>query len=196
MGGLGCSPVNSPGDRADLKHGLWRRLAVLVGALAGLIGLERLIELVLLRIGSRPIGLLWAWVSGVLGGLPQPELWAVLVAIFGLLGLRSLGFRVVRASTNRRTRSLPQGTLQSWLELLDNHGRGEYFRWRFARRVANLSDDLGLSAPAKDPKIEAFLQAGRQLRTIRPQPARAELSLEPAIVVEYLESDQDPKGAA
>jgi len=196
VGGLGCSPLNSPGDRADLKHGLWRRLAVLVCALAGLIGLERLIEFVLLRIGSRPIGLLWAWAGGVVGGLPQLELWALLVAIFGLLGLRSLGFRAARASTNRRGRSLSQGTLQSWLELLDNHHRGEYFRWRLARRVAILSDDLGLPAPAKDPRIEAFLQAGRQLRTIRPQTARAELSLEPAILVEYLESDQDLKGAA
>ncbi|MGH2621980.1 MAG: hypothetical protein ACRDHG_15640 [Anaerolineales bacterium] len=167
---------------------------VLVCALAGLIGLERLIELVVLRIGSRPIGLLWAWVSGKLGGLPQAELWAVLVAIFGWLGLRSLGFRVVRASTNRRTRSPSQGTLQSWLELLDNRSRGEYFRWRLARRVASLSDDLGLHAPANDPMIEAFLQTGRQLRTIHPQAARAELKLEPAILVEYLEGNQETRG--
>jgi len=149
-----------------------------------------------LRIGSRPLGYLWAWVSGKLGGLPQAELWAVLVAIFGLLGLRSLGFRVARASTNRRTRSASHGTLQSWLELLDNHSRGEYFRWRLARRAASLNDDLGLPAPATDPRIEAFLQAGRELRTIGPQASRAELSLEPAILVEYFERNQDPRGAA
>jgi len=149
-----------------------------------------------MQIGSRPLGLLWAWVSAVLGGLPQAELWAVLVAVFGVLGLRSLGFRVVRASSNRRTRSLSQGTLQNWLELLDNQDRGEYFRWRLARRLATLSDDLGLPAPALDPRIEAFLQAGRQLRTIRPQASRAELSLRPAILVDYLESNRDPRGAA
>jgi len=160
-----------------------------------LIGLEQLIELVVLRMGGRPLGLLWVWVSGKLGGLPQAELWAVLVALFGLLGLRSLGLRAVRASTHRRIRSSPQGTLQSWLELLDNHGRGEYFRWRLARRVASLFDDLGLPAPASDPGIEAFLQAGRRLRTIRTQTSRAELELDPVLLVEYLEANQDPWGA-
>jgi len=171
-----------------------RRLAVSILVLAGLIGLERLVEFVVLRIGSGPLGFVWAWMIGRLGGLPQAELWAALVAIFGLLGFRSLGLRAVRASTNRRTRSAPQGTLQSWLELLDNHSRGEYFRWRLARRAASLSDDLGLAAPATDPRIEAFLEAGRQLRTIRPHASRAELSLEPAILVEYFEGNRGTRG--
>ncbi len=158
-----------------------------------LVGLERIIELVVLRIGSRPLGLFWAWVRGTSGALPQAELWAILVGIFGLLGLRSLGFRAARATAIRRSRSSSPGTLQSWLELLDDRSRGEYFRWRLARRVASLSDDLGSPASA-DPRIEAFLEAGRQLRTIGLQPGRTELELEPAILVEFLEGNHDLGG--
>ena len=79
------------------------RGAITVGALAGLIALERLVELVLLRIGSRPLGQFWAWLTGTINGLPQAELWTVLVGLFGLVGLRSLALRAGRPAVDRRT---------------------------------------------------------------------------------------------
>jgi hypothetical protein len=77
---------------------------------------------------------------------------------------------------------------------MEDRSRGEYFRWRLARRVASLADELELPSATSDPRIEAFLEAGRQLRTIRPQSTRDELKLDPAILVEYLERTQGLKG--
>ncbi len=150
----------------------------------------------LLRIGSRPLGQFWAWLTGTINGLPQAELWTVLVGLFGLVGLRSLALRADRPAADRRTQFRSQGSLRGWLELLDDHTRGEYFRWRLARRIATLVDELGLPAPADDPRIKAFLAAGRQERTIRPHRTRSELSLDPAILVEYLAGSEDLNGAA
>lgn len=163
----------------------------MVGALAVLIGLERLLESGVVRFGIRPLGQVWAWISGRFGDLPQAEIWAVLVGLFGLLGLRTLAGRVARPSTELQAQSQSQGSLRGWLELMEDRTRGEYFRWRLARRVASLADELGLPAPINEPRIEAFLEAGRQLRTIRAQSTRDELKLDPAILVEYLERIQD-----
>jgi hypothetical protein len=79
---------------------------------------------------------------------------------------------------------------------MEDRTRGEYFRWRLARRVASLADELELPAPTNEPRIAAFLHAGRQLRTIRAQSTRDELKLDPAILVEYLERIQEMQGGA
>ncbi len=166
----------------------------MVGALAVLIALERLLEIGVVRFAGRPLGQVWAWVAGRAGDLPQAEVWAVLVGLFGLLGLRTLGGRADRPSAELRSMSQSQGSLQGWLDLMEDRSRGEYFRWRLARRIASLADELELAAATNDPRIGAFLEAGRQLRTIRPQSTRDELKLDPAILVEYLERAQDLKG--
>ena len=168
----------------------------MVGALTVLIALERLLEVGVERFGSRPLGQFWAWITASLADLPQAEIWAVLVGLFGLLGLRTLAGRAARPSPELRSQSQPQGSLQGWLELMEDRTRGEYFRWRLARRVASLADELELPAPTNEPRIEAFLQAGRQLRTIRAQSTRDELKLDPAILVEYLERIQEMQGGA
>jgi len=172
------------------------RAGWVVGALAVLIGLERLVEAGVVRFGIRPLGQVWAWIAGRFGVLPQAEIWAVLVGLFGLLGLRTLVGRAARPSAELRSQSHSQGSLQGWLELMENRTRGEYFRWRLARRVASLADELELPARTSEPQIVAFLQAGRQLRTIRAQLTRDELKLDPAILVEYLERTQEMQGVA
>jgi hypothetical protein len=172
------------------------RAGLVVGALGVLIGLERLLEVGVVSFGIRPLGQVWAWITGRFSDMPQAEIWAVLVGLFGLLGLRTLGGRATRPSPELRSQSQSQGSLQGWLELLEDRTRGEYFRWRLARRVASLADELELPAPTNEPGIEAFLQAGRQFRTIRAQSTRDELKLDPAILVEYLERTQDVKGSA
>jgi hypothetical protein len=170
------------------------RGGLVVGALAVLIALERLLEVGVERFGSRPLGQVWAWIAERSGDLPQAEIWAVLVGLFALLGLRTLGGRADRPSAGLRSPSQSQGSLQGWLELMEDRSRGEYFRWRLARRVASLADELELPPATDDPRIEVFLAAGRQLRTIRPQSTRDELKLDPAILVEYLERTQGLKG--
>jgi hypothetical protein len=172
------------------------RAGLVVGALAVLIGLERLLEVGVVRFGSRPLGQVWAWITASLDDLPQVEIWAVLIGLFGLLGLRTLAGRAARPSAELRSQSQSQGSLQGWRELMEDRTRGEYFRWRLARRVALLADELELPAPTNEPRIEAFLQAGRQLRTIRAQSTRDELKLDPAILVEYLERFQEMQGGA
>jgi hypothetical protein len=172
------------------------RAGRILGALALLIGLERLLEVGVMGFGSRPLGQVWAWITGTFDTLPQAEIWAVLVGLFGLLGLRTLPGRSGRPTAAHRSRPQSQGILQSWLELIEDRTRGEYFRWRMARRVAQLADELELPAPTNEPRIEAYLQAGRQMRTIRAKPNRDDLKLDPAILVEYLERTQDLQGGA
>jgi hypothetical protein len=156
-------------------------------ALALLIGLQRLIEAALLRVGSRPIGLAWTWVSRLGSVLPQPELWAGLIGLFAWLALRSLGNRPRPSTSVERHGSEPSGTLTGWLELLSDQRRGAYFRWRVARRAAQLADELDAAPPIDQPQLGSFLEAGRQLRTIRTAWADGGLRIDPQVIADYLE---------
>ncbi len=139
---------------------------------------------------SKPIGVLYATASVYLESLPQIYLWAILVGAFILLALRQFPLSVRAATERRPTRADRRGRVGAWVSMLADRKRGSYFEWRVASRLAELEDweDAG---GATDPQHRAYLQLGRDRRTIAVDPYFSQLNFELEALVAYLEDALD-----
>lgn len=139
---------------------------------------------------SKPIGILYATASVYLESLAQIYLWAILVGAFVLLALRQLPLSVRSRTEPRPTRADRRGRVGAWVRMLGDRKRGSYFEWRVASRLAELEDweDAGGAA---DPQHRAYLQLGRDRRTIALDRSFSELNFELEALVAYLEDALD-----
>ena len=168
-----------------------RRLALY--ALVGLMGLMAtvgLIYLALVTFLSEPVERAYQLVVRLVELAPQDWIWAGLIGLIVLISLRNLASRSsedLKEGSDSEALFQREG-LESWLELLQQRTRGSYFQWRLASRLAELDHQLGeQSARPSPPEIEAYLQMGRDRRTIHSQQAAGGEQSNVEQVISYLE---------
>lgn len=146
----------------------------------------------------RPI-LFVAWLAQLIfNTVPGWLWWAWFVIVAIVIALRSLKVRPQDAEKPAESPVPAAGPVQIWTERLRMaRHREDYFRWRLAGDLANISTELAEDAPAE---IAAYLQMGRaeppwravgRLARIiplwRPQKVLTPLDLDPREVVAFLE---------
>jgi hypothetical protein len=146
-----------------------------------------------LRETVAPALLYTLWVGYlVFRSIPQSALWATFLALALLVALGSL---------RRGKKALPKleeiqgdhpGRVQALTAWIGKTAQGDYFRWRFARYLEDLSvqvlahrerltpeqvrDRLGAAALGVPPEIRAYLLAGRKQMAPMPGPILLRLS--------------------
>jgi len=142
--------------------------------------------------------------------IPQASCWGVFCLVAALIASRSL-LKQPRSKLTTEAPELPQpGRVESWVKLLQQATQEDYYKWRLARRLrevttAMLADEQRLSpkqinqqlrAGSLDipPDIQQHLQASLISfpHLLKPRPrfrsgAQGALDLEPERVVQFLE---------
>lgn len=158
------------------------RIAVFAGALL----LTLLLRPAISSYFAEPLGLIYALVVRYVESLPQIYLWAGLLAIFVLAGLRRIPLASRKTSAERPAGIKPRGRLGNWVGLLADRHRGAYFEWRLANRLAELEEWIG-AADTTDHQQRAYLEIGRDARTIKAEHELARLNFKLDELVGYLE---------
>lgn len=159
-----------------------RQFGLLIAALLLAIVLQPLIASAL----AGPLGLIYAIATRTVESLPQTYLWAVLLGAFVLIGLLRLPLRNDSRPLIRPRQTSYDGRLGAWAELLADRRRGSYFEWRLANRLAELERWIG--APDQlDARSRAYLEFGRNQRTIHAASNSAPVNFKLERVVAYLE---------
>ena len=153
------------------------------------------------------------WIGGlILRSLPQFVFWGLFVLVALIIVVRSLDRDFSVQRRRRRGGRITRGYVASWQRQLRQADAQPYFRWRLARSLAKLSQEI--MAPtdpvnpderqsqaemmaALPPEIAAYFQAEvpREPAVIsrwyRRQPERTStaLDLDPGMVVDYLEKE-------
>ncbi|MFV1859730.1 MAG: hypothetical protein ACC647_10335 [Anaerolineales bacterium] len=150
--------------------------------------LARLIHLALVLYLGRPLGQLYLAFLRVAERAPQEWIWATVIALAMLIGLRNLSSQHKSTPPADPQAQYQPESLESWLVLLQERKRGGYFRWRLASQLADLHSQIG-DYPQLDPsrQVQDYLQIGHDRRTIRAGEAMAANSLDLEDVVGYLE---------
>lgn len=135
---------------------------------------------------SEPIGLIYALAVRYVESLPQIYLWAALLGAFVWVGLRRFSLESRKTRSPRPAQIERGGRLGSWVGLLADRQRGAYFEWRLANRLAELESWIG-ATESTDNQQRAYLNFGRDSRTIRAEYESARLNFKFDGLVGYLE---------
>lgn len=184
-----------------------RRWLVLPLVAAGTLGLAWLAMDLVRQAFLIPLRSVYILLLGLYQSLDQRTAWIFFVLLLAFLAVGSL----VRV---RRVTSV-EGDLEGehvgrvaliagWLAHAD---KGDYFRWRVARRLSQLAVNLLAHASGEDdqalqqqimngkleapPQVQAYLRAGLRARSIglsSPGGSASPLDLPPAVVVDFLEA--------
>ncbi|MFQ5942099.1 MAG: hypothetical protein ACE5JF_00965 [Anaerolineales bacterium] len=147
-----------------------------------------LVNLALVQYLGEPVSRLYRAFQRFVELAPQDWIWAALIALVVLIALRNLPTRRERMRPADQQAPFQAESLESWLTLLQDQSRGEYFRWRLASRLADLESRVSSSQYAHaTPQIRDYLQRGRDRRTIRPRKALTIHSPNIEAVISYLE---------
>jgi hypothetical protein len=166
-----------------------RRAALAIGALIAFLMSAGLIYLVVVRYLSQPLGQVYRALSQLVELAPQDWVWAAVIALAVLIGLRNLSSqRNSPDSVDSNTQGQSE-SMESWLRVLQDQKRGTYFEWRLANRLAELDSQIA-DHPDRQPayQIQEYLKMGRDRRTISAIESRASSYADINAVVAYLES--------
>ena len=140
-----------------------------------------------------------------LESLPQSLLWALFIGVAVVIAGKSLSVKKAKSRQERRGFTIEhQGKIEAWMERVRLARRGNYFKVRLARRLAEFSletlayrerlapqeiqaqlESGTLEAPQE---IQAYLKAGLSMFTQRLRaPQASPLQLNPERVVQFLE---------
>lgn len=139
---------------------------------------------------SEPLGLVYAVTARYIASLPQIYLWAGLLGLFVVIGLRRIPLRTARAEKGPANRRVQRGRLGDWVRLLADRRRGAYFEWRLANRLAALERWMD-SSPEMPAEMRRYLQIGRTRRTIEAGQSLGRLNFRLERLVGYLEDALD-----
>ncbi|MEE9216022.1 MAG: hypothetical protein V3U32_01175 [Anaerolineales bacterium] len=164
------------------------KAALVGGGLVAFLVSAGLIYFVVVRYLGEPLGQLYRTLSQLVGLAPQDWVWASIIALTVLIGLRN--FSSQRKSTES-VDSNAEGqaeSLESWLRLLQERVRGTYFGWRLANRLAELESQID-DHPDHQPahQIQEYLKMGRDRRTIGDPETRLSSYPDVKTVITYLE---------
>lgn len=165
-----------------------RKAALVGGGLVAFLVSAGLIYFVVVRYLGEPLGQLYRTLSQLVGLAPQDWVWASIIALTVLIGLRNF------SSQRKSTQSVDLNaegqaeSLESWLRLLQERARGIYFGWRLANRLAELESQID-NHPDHQPahQIQEYLKMGRDRRTIGDPETRLSGYLDIRSVITYLE---------
>lgn len=165
-----------------------RKAVLATGALIAFLISARLIYYVVVQYLSQPLGQLYRTLSQLVELAPQDWVWAAVIALAVLIGLRNF------SSPHKPIDSIDPNTqgqsesLESWLIVLQEQKRGPYFEWRLANRLAELESQIA-DRPDRQPahQIQEYLNMGRDRRTIGAIEARVSGYTDINAVVTYLE---------
>lgn len=139
---------------------------------------------------AQPLGFLYSVAARYLESVPQIYLWAGLLGLFALIGLRRIPLGASGPQRDRPRSVAHRGRLGEWVQLLDDRQRGAYFEWRLANRLAELDRWIG-AAPQLTPELGRYLEIGRTRRTIEPERDLSRVNFGLERLVGYLESALD-----
>lgn len=165
-----------------------RKAALVVGGLIAFLVAARLIYFVVVQYLHQPLGQLYRTILQLVGLMPQDWVWASIIALAVLIGLRNFSSQRKSAeSVDPNTRGQSE-SLDSWLLVLQERKRGTYFGWRLANRLAQLESQIA-NHPDRQPtpQIREYLKMGRDLRTIGAAETRISGNSDISAVVKYLE---------
>jgi hypothetical protein len=166
-----------------------RRAALAVGSLIVFLMSAGLIYFAVVRYLSQPLGQVYRALTQLVGLAPQDWVWAAVIALAVLIGLRNLSSqRNSSESVDSNTQGQSE-SMESWLQVLQDQKRGTYFEWRLASRLAELESQIA-DHPDRQPahQIQEYLKMGRDRRTIGTIEARVATYDDIDAVVTHLES--------
>lgn len=146
-----------------------RKAALAVGGFVAFLASAGLIYRVVIQYLSQPLGQLYKALTQLIELAPQDWVWAAIIALTVLVGLRNFSSQRKLAETvdpNAQSRS---ESLESWLLVLQDRKRGPYFGWRLANQLAELESQIADHLDRQPaPQIREYLKMGRDRRTIGP----------------------------
>ena len=166
----------------------FRRVAFAIGASLAFMASAGLIYLLVVRYLSRPLGQFYRTLLQLVGIAPQDWIWAAVIGLAVLIGLRNFSSRrKLESSIVPNTQSRPE-SLESWLLVLQERKKGTYFGWRLANRLAELESQIA-DHPERlpSPQVREYLDMGHDRRTIDATGARSSSHSEIDAAIEYLE---------
>ncbi len=137
------------------------------GFIAILASAGGLIYLVVIQYLSQPLGQLYRTLSQLVALAPQDWVWAAIIGLAVLVGLRNFSSQHKLAEAVDPNAQGRSESLESWLLVLQDRKRGPYFGWRLANRLAELESQIA-DHPDHQPahQIREYLKMGPDRRTI------------------------------
>ncbi len=144
-----------------------RKAALAVGGSLAFLASAGLIYLVVIQYLKQPLGQLYRTLAQLVELAPQDWVWAAVIALTVLVGLRNFSSQRKLAEAVDPNAQGRSESLESWLLVLQDRKRGPYFGWRLANRLAELESQIA-DHPDRQPahQIREYLKMGRDRRTI------------------------------
>ena len=165
-----------------------RKALLLAAGLAAFLATIALIYFVVVQYLSQPLGRLYRTLAQIAELTPQDWIWAAVIALTVLIGIRNFASRRDAAGATDPMDHIQTESLESWLLLLQDRARGTYFGWRLANRLAELDSQIP-DHPEQQParQVQEYLKMGRDRRTIDDTESRFSGSYPIDGVVTYME---------
>ncbi len=144
-----------------------RKAILAVGGFVAILASAGLIYLVVIQYLSQPLGQLYRILSQLVALAPQDWVWAALIGLAVLVGLRNFSSQHKLAEAVDPNAQGRSESLESWLLVLQDRKRGPYFGWRLANRLAELESQIA-DHPDRQPahQIQEYLKMRGDRRTI------------------------------
>jgi hypothetical protein len=144
-----------------------RKVALAAGGFVAFLASAGLIYLVVIQYLSQPLGQLYHTLTQLIALAPQDWVWAAIIALTVLFGLRNISSqRKLAEAVDPKAQSRSE-SLESWLLALQERKRGPYFGWRLASQLAELESQIADQADRRPAhQIREYLKMGRDRRTI------------------------------
>jgi hypothetical protein len=165
-----------------------RKIALTSAGLIAFLMIAKLIHLAVVQYLGQPIGQLYRTFIQLIELAPQDWIWAVIIALAVLTGLRNLSSHRKPSDSDEAHPHDQSESLESWLVLLQERVQGTYFAWRLADRLAALESQIGgRSDPQATRHIREYLDMGHDRRTIGTGRTEAASAADMNEIVTYLE---------